>query len=283
MKNFIITGSQRSGTTLLKLILNQHSKIKVIDEDEVGTRGEKIGDYNSDKNIFGFKLPMVTNDIEFLKSENLKLVHIIREPRDVIKSMLELPIIYNFHYDINQKYSKFKMSNRNLINYIKLKLKFDINIPWAIHPSCIDPEFRLLTRNQIDMTQSEIDFINTHPLLRDNRKAISICSKIWNNKNEIVDIFEEENLPHVIIRYEDLLINPQVTIKTILNFLEINEDNNLLNYYKYNSGKSIGNTRNDKPLNQNNYNKWHGFYNKNELQSIRLICNNIATKFGYKL
>jgi len=282
MNNFIIAGCQRSGTTLLKLILDEHSQIDVIDEDVVGFHGEKIADFNRKDHVFGFKLPMVTNNLDLLKSKNLKLVHIIRDPRDVIKSMLELPIEYNLNYDKDQQYNGFKLDINKIKTFLKLKLRKNFSLPWAIHPSCIDPEFRLLQKNQVEISQTEYTFINQHPLNRQKREAISILSKIWNNKNEVINMYKANHLDHIVIRYEDLLQSPQETISNILNFLGLEETNNLLDYYKKNQGVSIGNTKNDAPIKQDNTHKWEGYYSTGELAAINSNCKITAEKFKYR-
>src|SRR3989338_1555877 len=109
-KRFFIIGCQRSGTTLLRLILESHHSIYCFDE-------RRAYDFLKDKNNFslfkfpdnskliGFKIPILTEQINnsFLHDYALSismsnfynmepLVFIVRDCRDVICSMKNLQV-----------------------------------------------------------------------------------------------------------------------------------------------------------------------------------------------
>ncbi len=92
-KPILITGCQRSGTTLLHLILDSHPRIHSIDES--GYAADKVDDYLENPDFHPFvslKLPRFASNLACLTRNlsELKVLWCIRDPRDVIASMVNL-------------------------------------------------------------------------------------------------------------------------------------------------------------------------------------------------
>ena len=87
---FFIVGSQRSGTTLLRLVLSSHPDARVYDEDEA-YHIIRAGKFPSE-GLPGFKVPRWTHRFSFLskKCPNAKFLFMIRDIRSVASSMLQL-------------------------------------------------------------------------------------------------------------------------------------------------------------------------------------------------
>jgi hypothetical protein len=104
----LITGCQRSGTTLLHLVLDSHPDITGIDELDFGK--VPLSEYlNSPRYhpCVSFKLPVASYEAAFIKTiPGIKVVWCIRDPRDVVVSMLELT----------------------------LKISENATLPWVVHP-----------------------------------------------------------------------------------------------------------------------------------------------------
>ena len=88
----LITGCQRSGTTLLNLILDSHPQIKGVDEGDffVDLLHEYLNhpDYHP---YVAFKLPKISHLVPALQFvPGIKVLWCIRDPRDVVMSMLKL-------------------------------------------------------------------------------------------------------------------------------------------------------------------------------------------------
>jgi len=90
--SILITGSQRSGTTLLHLILDSHPEIVGIDEENFIE--SQLSDYPEDKNTpacVSFKLPNYVHRFDRVKTwPNLKVLFCIRDPKDVVSSMMSI-------------------------------------------------------------------------------------------------------------------------------------------------------------------------------------------------
>lgn len=290
--NFIITGCQRSGTTLLKLILDSHSNISVFDEDVAGFHGEKIKDYCEQNVINGFKLPMVSNNLNLLTSLNYKILFLVRDPRDVILSMQKLMIKFNAGYMQDAKLIKEPyistlkciIKNNRIFDFLSLffLIKKHIVLPWIIHPAGIGPELRpeYFSKHLRDEKEK---FMKSHPLCRKSSDHISLASHVWLFKNSVLADYNKINLTYLVIKYEELVSSPESTIKEISKFLNVRYEPETLLYYKKNSGTSIGNTRNDNPIMNKNFNKYHGSYTKEQLEKINSICKDVAKNFEYNL
>ena len=87
----LVVGSQRSGTTLLGLMLDSHRDIKM-HEEEASYAALKIKEEGNLKTIEGFKIPVWTSRYRFLKKAfpHSKVVYLRRDLRSIVSSMLHL-------------------------------------------------------------------------------------------------------------------------------------------------------------------------------------------------
>src|SRR5512135_1034372 len=90
----IVTGCQRSGTTLFGLMLDSHPQITTVDEDEF--LHERLDLYLLSPEYapcVAFKVPMeAANFMYFGKLPGVKALWCVRDPRDVVLSMLNLKL-----------------------------------------------------------------------------------------------------------------------------------------------------------------------------------------------
>lgn len=291
-KKFIITGCQRSGTTVLKLLLDAHSEITVYDEDEVGFHGEKVNSFSEKAStaVCGFKLPMISNELNVINSLNPDLiVFLVRNPLDVIKSMKELPISYSYGHPslswpkiVRQTEKGFNLQFVKEVFQLNLLRDKSFSLPWYYHPECIDAELKNSLSTETLKAEAE-SFLQDHPLLRKRKEALKWCSYIWKCKNDVIEEYTELGVNFVVIKYEDLLSDPRESLQKICSGLNIPFETMMLEYHKKGKGVSIGNTRNDQPLMKNNNNKWLNAFEKKEIDFITEICRSTAERFGYNL
>ncbi|TRX50218.1 sulfotransferase [Fulvivirga sp. M361] len=288
---FVITGSQRSGTTLLNLLLNAHSKIEVIDEDQVGFHGERVQVFfdDSQASVVGFKLPMISNEIVTLKKIGAHFIlFLMRHPLDVINSMIRLRI----KFDHTQPSMRWNELYSNLLMYIgspkkfllffliKMRLFRNFNLPWYLHPDCIDPEIRnsILSNSTDDKTEGALQ---VHPLFRERQQFLPIAAKVWYHKNNVLPEYKKQNLSFIPLKYEELLDDPEHFLQSICRYLGISYEENMLLFYQHGKGKSIGNTSNSEDIKKNNHTKWKGNFSNSELKMIKKEVGTTAEKFGY--
>jgi Sulfotransferase domain len=261
----VITGTQRSGTTLLNLILDSHPLIKGV--DEMNFRPKSIGDYLEHPDYHpcvSLKLPQFAHALSNLKMlRRLKVLWCIRDPRDVVLSMITL---------------KIQMGD----------MQFKA---WANHPAGATAEITNCVQalgyspvNHPILNSLEYTKITKMPfVLRGRKEAIFMAAVCWQFKQELLQLYDKENIPHIIITYEELITHPKNEISRILNYLELPWHDDVLRHHEIHEGTSVGQTVNNKPIDASNMGKWVGKLSDEELAVIAFICADTAGKFGYKL
>jgi hypothetical protein len=265
-KPILITGCQRSGTTLLHLVLDSHPKIHSI--DEMAYASDKVNDYlhSPDFHPFvSFKLPRFASNLPFLTRflSELKVLWCIRDPRDVIASMVHLHV----------------------------KLNEVISVSWLVHPGgakyevdhCL-PVLEEQTRQELSIYQTKYRKIGEKlPVLRSREEAVFAGAFCWRIKNELLKIYERENIAFEIIRYESLVKHPKEEIKKALDFLGVRWHRNVLRHHRLHKGIHMGKTDYSKPIDSENVEKWKGLFSKEELELISELTSPLAERMGYKM
>jgi len=110
MKRFFISGCQRSGTTMLRLVLESHPGIQCFDESvgydlivrEARSEGRPMLSVKPDALLLGFKIPRFAEQLtwqEFSDPDygvfpsfynDEKVIHVVRDVLDVVGSMMKL-------------------------------------------------------------------------------------------------------------------------------------------------------------------------------------------------
>jgi len=261
----LITGCQRSGTTLLNLILDSHPKIIGIDEMEF----DKIpfNDYLTAPQFHpyvSFKLPTDSHRVQFIKNiPRLKVLWCIRDPRDVVFSMLNL----------------------------KLYLDQDVAVPWAVHPfgswreidNCAKALINKMGPVLFDHYTAFKKMAQKHPKDWSLEQAVFTAALCWRIKHEVLTLYKENNISHKILNYENLITEPKETISNILFYIGLPWHDNVLKHHLLHTGTSVGNTINSRPIDSSNSGKWKKSFNAHLLYIINLLCSDIAERYGYRL
>lgn len=258
----LITGCQRSGTTLLSLILDSHPQIRSVDETEFD--GGKLSGYleHSDYHPHvAFKLP---GDAAFFRSfralPGVKVLWCVRDPRDVVLSMINLKMeIFNSQ--------AIAWANHNLgaMREIENCLPF----VGSQRPLSGIAEFQ------------RVSAIPYH--LRDRRDAVSMGALCWELKNGLLDWYTREAITFMVVVYEDLVSKPKPTLEKVLSFLEVPWHDNVLRHHELHNEIYVGNTLGSRPIDPLNTGKWKVGLSNEELAIIGSICATGAGKFGYQL
>ncbi len=269
---FFILGTQRSGTTLLRLILNSHSKIAIPKESV-------------------FLCPLLKKKyLNFFFTKNfLKSFGEYNSAISVFKSLYD-----GYYRDyFSQPFKYEKVTLRDLID--------DIFTSFSIK------EGKSIWGNKTTSFFSKIDLLhNLFPeakfihIVRDGRDVfdsrrrfdskltnVAVCAIDWKYKlNCIEKSFKKISSKNkIVIRYEDLLDNPEKTLKSICSLLEIDYETSMLNfnitsqrYAATNHSKLIS-----KPLDKNNKYKWKNNLNNQEIKIFNLLAKNKIIKYNYEL
>lgn len=252
----LITGCQRSGTTLLNLILDSHPMIKGIDEaDYEDARMNEYLQSPAYHPCVVFKLPMASHLASaFNRIPGLKVLWCVRDPRDVVLSMLKLKL-------------KFRASDSDDLSWAS----------WANHPVGAALEIENCLASLVDVVDTELlehikkyKKINKQPVLaRTDEDAVFTAALCWRLKNQLLDLYQKENILYKVSSYEELISKPESAINAILSYLGLPWSDDVLRHHELHSGLSIGSTENVRPIDAKNMGKWKGVLSEGELSIIQ--------------
>lgn len=229
MKHIFILGNPRSGTSLFRIMLNQHREI--VAPPECGFLQwwyPKYKDWVEEDN-FGKRLELYLNDL--FKSKKIETWEL---NRDKLKSIIlqrtpknygELGTSVYLAYDPKPENIHVIADKNNY--YIKY-----INNLKAIWP---DAKFIHLIRDGRDVACSYIDMSKLKTDSPYKPKLPVEIEKIaheWIKNNSAISQLNSENPEnYFLIRYEDIISQTEKKLKEVCNFLGINFEFNMLNYY----------------------------------------------------
>src|SRR5690554_6342047 len=248
---FFILGNPRSGTTLFRLMLNNHPEIAVPPECSFAEwLIEDFSELKIDENIYLTFTDAVLNCKKF---ETWSL-----ERNDILKTLYKVrPKNYlSLIKCIYQAYAESKNKSINIFGdknnyYIKNINKLNAHFP--------NSKKIFLIRDGRDVACSYIALKNNNTKSEYRPKlsySISEIAKEWSSNAK--KILQHEN-NSIFLRYEDLISDPNKQLKNICNYLNVQYSNNLLDFYKNNDEPSDffdwkNNTLN--PVNKDNQNKY---------------------------
>jgi len=271
-----ILGTERSGTNLLRLILNSHPNIAIPHPPHI-------------MKIF-FKLEPLYSDLS--KDANFK-----RLIQDVVK-MVEL---HSYPWEIKIDKDKIfrNTQERNLINicfaiydqYLESthkkrwgsKSTFMIYHVALIRRYCPHAKFIYMVRDGRDVAVSAKKTIFNHYCvyftagLWKREQQIGIY---WLNKLSKNDIF--------LIKYENLLSNPEDTVRSLCSFLNEPYQENMLNFFNTEEAKKSGSLSSawkntSSPIIKNNFEKFKTELREDEIDLFEAIAAAELDHFSYTL
>lgn len=262
-----IIGTERSGTNLLRVMLDSHSNIFIpnapqIFKNFVGLL-PRYGDLNNDENFYR----LIKDIIKLIKLHPYKW-EISYDPDEVFKQVKQRSLIsllfyfYDKYADQNNK-QRFGCKNAFMMHYVNDIIKY-----------CPQAKFLYLVRDGRDVAVSAKKSIFNH-------FSVYYIAKLWQTEQQLCISFLEGLAEEQIclIRYEDLLTAPQATLERVCIFLKENFEPKMLEYFfskEAQKGRSLGQAWYNlaTPILEKNYNKYI-----NELSSKDiLLFESIAFK-----
>ena len=265
-----ITGCQRSGTTLLNLILNSHPKIWSIDEDIF--LFQSIYRYLSVPQMppfVAFKLPEYAHILPFIKMlPDIRVVWCIRDPIDTVWSMVKL----------------------------QLTVK-GVTAPWAVHPSgggwsqIMNSYWVLSDESKNDLAAPMKEYFRISEKFSslslkdleniDRRDSVFMGALCWRIKNELPTMYKAEKIDFHTAKYEDLVANPKERIAEILHYIGVDWSDEVLKHHQLHRGGSIGDTSNTRSIDKKSVAQGKKNFSQEELSTIESICGKTAREWGY--
>jgi len=227
MQPVFIIGEQRSGSNLLRLMLNNSTKIAAPHPPHILLRmKELVPSYGSLQKMENFKLLIDdvcrlidTNPVPWSK-DNFNREIIVDKCKD--RSLIAIFKAVMDHYsEVNEASMWVCKSMQNVRWYKELEAYFK------------KPKYIYLYRDPRDVTLSFQKAVVGH-------KHPYCIAKKWTDLQALC-IEARENIPEnrfYNLKYERLIENPEESLKDLCEFLEIEYNKEMLNYYNSNEAKN---------------------------------------------
>jgi len=228
------------------LIIENHSRIRGLDEKEVGKKEHPSFRELFLNNMLGYKtcrkLPTQSADKNNVKRyyKNAKIVWLIRNPLDTVQSMKNL---------------SYKGWDGN---WIQEAAHIEIN-----NLERMFPDAKALTKNC----------------------EIEIGARIWKLNHMAMEEFKDSGLDVIKVKYENVLQNTKSEVKRIFGRLKLDYEEKAMKYHneEKNEERNLsGKTDASEGINRTNVNKKINM-TEAEIEKVKQVCKNRAEKEGYEI
>ena len=265
----VVSGCQRSGTTLLNLVFDSHPRIRGIEETHFRrhftlAKLQAALDDPAAASVLSFKLPMQSHMLDAIVDAlpgRTRVVWLVRDPRAVVASMV------NLH----------------------LKVSPFVSVSWAasfIHKEIINA-LQFVPQPWLDPLEAEIHRFrlieNIPSVLRPAEDIWFTAALCWRLKQLELDWQRDAGLECPVVKYEDLVTRPEPTLRTLFETLEIDWDDAVLHHHEHATGGAIGGTRRDRPISATGLENWKESLPEPALPVIAGVCAEAAGAWGYDL
>ncbi|MFH0781133.1 MAG: sulfotransferase [Pseudomonadota bacterium] len=269
-----IIGTERSGSNLLRLILNSHSSIAVPHPPHIlkyfSPFENNYGDLCQHKN-----LKRLTDDILGLLAVHVYPWELHLEPEKIVAGVPS-PDVIGVFYSIYNAYQKHCGKRR-----WACKSTFMIHHIAKIVKTCPAAKFLWLVRDPRDVAASSRKSIFSpfHPYF---------TARLWRAQQLLgLQFYEGQGADRCcLIRYEDLIGDPVGTVGKICRFIEEDYEPAMLQFYRSKSAQKSeslsGAWKNTaSPILSGNMNKFVEELSPSEIELIENETGNLMARFGY--
>ena len=285
MQKAFILGNPRSGTSLLRIMLNTHSAIAA--PPECGFLQwwfNKYGSWNIQNSTNIVDITYFVDDLltsKKIESWNLDhngLINFIanKKPRNYSELVLS---IYEFWAVNNHKEPALIVDKNNY--YIHHLKKLELIWP--------DAKYIHIIRDGRDIACSYLDlqkldsFSPYKPNLSGDIKEIAL-EWTTNNKNICAFLKKFEPDKSIVIKYENLIRDTERVLRQITTFFKLPFSGKMMNYYKYNDEPESTiewKKKTLRPPDPGNIGKYINQLTKNDQKIFKSIASEILQKYGY--
>lgn len=287
LKQFFILGNPRSGTSMLRLLLNSHSAITVPPEcgfllwffskykgwDEKKLTLKEINDFVQD--VYHSKKFETWGVTE----ANLKQVIAERKP----KNYQSLAQCVYLSYANKFKKNPLVLGDKNNY-YIKQLKELDAiySNKYILH---IVRDGRDVASSYKKLQELDLD-LKYKPQLA---TEIDTIASEWQTNNLTIYNHYKDSLKYFIVKYEDILVNAQEALQPFLNALNLDFESNMLAFYKHNKLNSIEpketlpwKQKTLQPLDSNNIGTYKAVLQPEEVIVFNKIAYQALKQFDYE-
>lgn len=249
-------GCQRSGTTLLRLILEAHPDVVCYDEIKgYAILQRSVAENPPAARLVGFKLPrwteQLTNPVlydegaegrcnNFYRGE--KILFLQRNVRDTIASMLKLKTGSSTWCETWVP----RIIQSKIARSASFRARYAAELSIIEH--CASP-------------------------------FIGLAALYWKYKNDAFFDYYDAGLPVLPVPYEELVTNPRPVLQSVCRHLGIPFHENLLHHHElphtelFSNGMAVGNSNPRQPIQQRSVGQWNRFLSARDLAIIDSVTN----------
>lgn len=252
-QRFFIVGCQRTGTTLLRLILECHSRIACFDETTAYRMLTEGVEPPSERDLLGFKIPRWTEQLQapslweygldgpvpqFYRQE--PLLFLLRDPRDTVASMATL-----------------KAGRESWLE------------AWAM--PILDSKLQSLQFRQRFARDIALLHASRHP-------RFAYGALYWKYKTQAFLDYRAAGWPALGVAYEDLVNTPEPHLQAIVRFLGMPWEAGVLQHPQFwhrevfPDGRTVGTTDPRRPIDPSSVGQWQRLFSAEEAHSIMEIA-----------
>lgn len=258
----LITGCQRSGTTMLNLALDSHPD--VVGVDEYDFRAERMPDYLEAPEfapVVCLKLPGLASDLSFIQGiPGVDVLWCLRDPRAVVASMVRLRLVLDGE-----------------------------PISWAAHP--LGAGRALQAASQVGGVAPDVmevfrrfaEAASRPPKTWPLNQLVTSAALCWRLKNDLLPIYDRAGIRYRLVAYERLVHAPEAELRTLLGDLGLKWHDDVLRHHQLHHGWSVGHTDNTRAIDKGSLEKWREVLGPEALEIVRGVCGPRARELGYDL
>lgn len=276
MAPFFIIGTERSGSNLIRLILNANSNVVIPHPPHIYKYFINLLDMYGDLNVDSNFRRLIHDVVKMVQLHAYKW-EISFDENQMLKTIRTRDLIgiktYIYQHYADQMHKKhWGCKSTFMLQYVEDVLKH-----------CPMAKFLYLVRDGRDVAQSakKSIFNNFHTYyIAERWRREQLLGISWLKKLSPKQI--------CLIKYEELLSKPDVIVSRICAFLEIPFESNMLNYYLTSEAKKSASLsesweNTSKPILNNNFNKFKTTLSEYEIQLFEAIARQELEFFNYAL